>query len=138
MMAAPRRDCWRRISFDCSATATIRTQAASKRSINWIALMISRREWIGLAAAGCLLGQSDPAMEPPKIQIPPGPEYADAERKFQGIPGVERAANGRLWVTWYTGDTREGPQNYVLLATSSDDGKTWSAPSLVIDPPGFV
>jgi len=100
--------------------------------------MISRREWIGLAAAGCLMGRSDPAMEPPKIQIPPGPEYADAERKFQGIPGVERAANGRLWVTWYTGDTREGPQNYVLLATSGDDGKTWSAPGLVIDPPGFV
>jgi hypothetical protein len=77
-------------------------------------------------------------MEPPRIVTSPGTEYADANRKFQGIPGIERASNGRLWVLWYSGDTREGPQNYVVLVTSGDDGKTWSAPKLVIDPPGFV
>src|SRR5690349_9557140 len=81
---------------------------------------------------------SDPAMEPAPIVTSPGAEYADANRKFQGIPGIERAANGRLWVLWYSGDTREGPQNYVVLVTSGDDGKTWSGPKLVIDPPGFV
>ncbi|MBA4182195.1 MAG: exo-alpha-sialidase, partial [Anaerolinea sp.] len=32
----------------------------------------------------------------------------------------------------------EGPGNYVTLVTSGDDGKTWSAPTLVIDPPGQV
>src|SRR5215472_8482960 len=88
-----------------------------------------------IAGAGAL---SDPAMEPPRIVTSPGTEYADANRKFQGIPGIERASNGRLWVLWYSGDTREGPQNYVVLVTSGDDGKTWSAPKLVIDPPGFV
>jgi predicted neuraminidase len=81
---------------------------------------------------------SDPAMEPPRIVTSPGAEYAEANRKFQGIPGIERAFNGRLWVLWYGGDTREGPQNYVVLVTSGDDGKTWSRPKLVIDPPGFV
>src|SRR5689334_11908006 len=78
---------------------------------------------------------SDPAMEPARIVTSPTAEYADANRKFQGIPGIERAANGRLWVLWYGGDTREGPQNYVVLVTSGDDGKTWSRPKLVIDPP---
>jgi predicted neuraminidase len=39
---------------------------------------------------------------------------------------------------WYSGDTREGPQNYVVLSTSGDNGKTWSGPRLVIDPDGFV
>ena len=43
-----------------------------------------------------------------------------------------------MWAVWYTGDKREGPQNYVVLTTSGDGGKTWSGPRLVIDPPGFV
>src|SRR5215471_2950352 len=80
----------------------------------------------------------DPALEPPKIIEAPGPEYADSARLFQGIPGIEQARNGRLWAVWYSGDTREGPQNYVVLATSGDDGKTWSGPRIVIDPEGFV
>jgi len=81
---------------------------------------------------------SDPALEPPRINTAPGPEYDDAQRLFQGIPSVERASNGRLWVLWYSGDKREGPLNYVVAVTSGDNGKTWSGPRLVIDPPGFI
>ena len=80
----------------------------------------------------------DLGLQPPPIHIPPGPEYADDQRIFQGIPGLERAPNGRLWATWYGGGPGEGPENYVLLATSGDDGKTWSSPKLAIDPPGEV
>jgi hypothetical protein len=103
--------------------------------------MIERRllPWavalFGFTARGADL---DPAMAPARIITAPGPEYADANRKFQGIPGIERARNGRLWAVWYSGDTREGPQNYVVLATSGDDGKSWSGPRVVIDPEGFV
>ncbi len=68
----------------------------------------------------------------------PGPEYADSARMFQGIPGLERAANGRLWAPLSTGGRGEGPDNYVVLVTSADDGKTWSGPRVVIDPPGDV
>ena len=32
----------------------------------------------------------------------------------------------------------EGPGNYVVVVTSKDDGRTWSEPQLVIDPPGDV
>ena len=75
---------------------------------------------------------------PAQVVTSPGPEYADTARQFQGIPGIERARNGRLWAVWYSGDTREGPQNYVVLATAAGDGNKWSGPRLVIDPPGFI
>lgn len=104
--------------------------------------MIDWRRLVGAAAMSCALiagsPSSDPALDPPRINTSPGPEYADANRQFQGIPGIERAPNGRLWVLWYAGDKREGPLNYVVLVTSGDDGKTWSGPALVIDPPGFI
>jgi len=80
----------------------------------------------------------DLALQPPPIDTSPGPEYADSTRRFQGIPGIERAPNGRLWAAWYSGGDNEGPENFVLLVTSGDDGRSWSAPTLVIDPPGQV
>ncbi len=82
--------------------------------------------------------QDDPALVAPPINTHPGKEYSDETRLFQGIPGIERAANGRLWALWYAGGTGEGELNYVALVTSGDDGKTWSGPKLVIDPPGPV
>jgi predicted neuraminidase len=81
---------------------------------------------------------ADPAKQPPPVITDPGPQYADETRAFQGIPGIERAPNGRLWATWYGGGPGEGPDNYVMLATSADDGRTWSDLTLVIDPPGRV
>ncbi len=71
---------------------------------------------------------------PPVPNFSPGPEYADNVRMFQGIPGIERAANGRLWATWYGGGITEDRFNYIMLVTSDDDGKTWSSLKLVLDP----
>jgi hypothetical protein len=48
--------------------------------------------------------------------------------------GVAISEGGRLWATWYSGGAGEGPENYVLLATSGDGGFTWSKPVFVIDP----
>ncbi|HOZ47905.1 MAG TPA: sialidase family protein [Candidatus Hydrogenedentes bacterium] len=95
---------------------------------------------LGLGAAGWAQdkGAEDPALAPPPVLLHPGPEYADRARIFQGIPGIERAANGRLWATWYGGGPTEGPWNYVMLVTSGDDGATWSDVKFVIDPPGDV
>jgi predicted neuraminidase len=42
---------------------------------------------------------------------------------------------------WYAGgpdEPTEGPGNYVVIVTSKDDGKTWSGPRMVIEPPGDV
>lgn len=73
------------------------------------------------------------SVEPARIITNPGAEYADAVRSWQGIPGIERAPGGRLWVVWYTGGDFEGHiDNYALLATSGDDGRTWSPPRVAI------
>lgn len=78
------------------------------------------------------------ALKPVSINFSPGPEYWEKSRKWQGIPGIERAPNGRLWAAWYTGGRTEDENNHVVLTTSMDDGLTWSEPLLVIDPPADI
>jgi len=77
-------------------------------------------------------------MQAPSINTNPGAGYAPDTRLWQGIPGIERTPGGRLWGVWYSGGKGEGPDNYVVLVSSDDDGATWSAPKAVIDPPGKV
>ena len=79
--------------------------------------------------------EQDLALLPPQILQPVPEKYAENLRTFQGIPSMTVAPNGRLWATWYTGGNDEGPDNIVLLATSSDGGKTWTKPLLAIDIP---
>jgi predicted neuraminidase len=58
-------------------------------------------------------------------------------RLWQGIPGIERAANGRLWVIFFSGGPKEPhEENNILLTTSEDGGESWETPQVVIDPPG--
>ena len=71
----------------------------------------------------------------PHLTWNPGAKYADSVRPFQGVPSVAVTPGGRLWVTWYGGGINEGPENYVMLATSDDKGESWSDLKLVIDPP---
>jgi predicted neuraminidase len=60
-------------------------------------------------------------------------------RQWQGIPAIERAANGRLWSAFYSGGPKEpDPANFILLTTSEDDGSLWSNPEPLIDPPGLT
>lgn len=64
-------------------------------------------------------------------------EHDDLKRSWQGIPGIERAANGRLWSTWYTGDVGEGAMgNYAMVATAADVGQKWSKPIAIQGPKG--
>ncbi|MHC4873732.1 MAG: sialidase family protein [Planctomycetota bacterium] len=65
-------------------------------------------------------------------------KHKTAARGFQGIPGVAVTPSGRLWATWYSGGKGECPENFCLLVSSTDGGKTWSEPAAVIDPPGNV
>ena len=58
-----------------------------------------------------------------------------SKRTWQGIPGLERTANGRVFVSWFTGGTKEPePENTVVLSHSDDDGKTFSAPQAMALP----
>lgn len=58
-------------------------------------------------------------------------------REWQGIPAVERAPNGRLWCSFFSGGPKEpDPENFILLATSEDAGATWTSPEPIVAPPG--
>src|ERR1700730_15165174 len=78
------------------------------------------------------------SLEPPSVNTRPEAEYSTARRLWQGIPGIERTAHGRLFATWYSGGDNEGPDNYVLLLSSEELGSSWSAPLAVIHPPNPV
>ena len=90
---------------------------------------------LGQAAVSSLAAETNAAAIPAVPNFSPGPAYADSARMFQGIPGIERAANGRLWATWYGGGVTEDERNYILLYTSGDEGASWQ-PVLVLDPDG--
>src|ERR1700761_6041271 len=91
-----------------------------------------------LALSFPLLAEDAPAaildlsLEPPIINTHPGPEYQDDARTAGMIIGMDRTPRGRIWACWVgNGDSANG---WFSLATSDDDGATWSKPRLVIDP----
>jgi hypothetical protein len=83
-------------------------------------------------------GYPDFALTPPSVNRDPGPDYAEWTRSYQGMPSIERMQNGRLWAAWTSGGINEGPDNYVVLVTSTDDGRSWSQPIMTIDPSGNI
>lgn len=88
---------------------------------------------IFLALTLAMFGAS-PALVPVAVKSAAEGQYADDQRLFQAVPGIAVGKGGRLWATWYTGGSGEGPDNYVMLATSVDGGRTWSGPVQVVDP----
>lgn len=77
-----------------------------------------------------------PHLLPPVVLDTPDHAHALGTRKFQGIPSLAVAPNGRLWAAWYAGKTpSEDHNNYVVIATSGDRGVTW-AERKVVDPDG--
>ena len=51
------------------------------------------------------------------------------QRTWQGIPGLEGTAKGRVYVSWFTGGPKEpSPDNTVVLSYSDDAGKTFTPP----------
>jgi len=81
-------------------------------------------------------GADDLFLSPPQHAGPPLPQHAVTNRAFQGIPSLAVTPGGRLWAVWYAGKTPgEDENNYVVVSTSGDNGKTWKE-VLVIDPDG--
>ena len=74
---------------------------------------------------------AESALVPPVLNTSPLPRY-DYENLDYGMTiGIERTPGGRLWACWVAGG--DSPQAYFVLATSDDDGQTWSKPRLVVD-----
>lgn len=74
---------------------------------------------------------ADLALIPPRLNTSPLPEY-DYDRLDYGMTiGIERTPKGRIWACWVAGG--DSPKAFFVLATSDDDGETWSKPRLVVD-----
>lgn len=85
-----------------------------------------------------LVAQDTSYLDPPQIVSNPASlsAYAATNRQFTGIPSLAISQTGRMWATWYAGITpEEDPNNYVVVATSGDNGANWEE-VLVIDPDG--
>ncbi len=86
---------------------------------------------LGTSASGTDV-DLDASLEPPQIIFNPGNEYGDQVRTGNMVIGIERTQKGRLWACWVgNGDS---PNGFFMLATSDDDGESWSKPRVVIDP----
>jgi len=75
----------------------------------------------------------DLPLKPAFINTNPGPEYSDEQRDYAMVIGADRTPKGRIWAAWVAGG--DSPRAYFVAASSDDEGKTWSKPRLVIDPP---
>jgi len=81
-----------------------------------------------ILAEGAQVRESDPYA--PVVIANPGAEFQDEARPGAMIIGMDRTPKGRIWGCWTgTGDKKDG---YFLLATSDDDGTTWSKPRLAV------
>lgn len=70
----------------------------------------------------------------PVLMYPQDTRYTDEHiRQFQGCPTIAVTRGGRIYAGWYSGGTGEPHiENFNLLVTSDDGGKSWSQPILVI------
>ena len=58
-------------------------------------------------------------------------KYYTENRIWQGISSIEVTDKGRIFVTFYSGGTKEGIGNYSMIIVSDDGGETFSEPILV-------
>jgi sialidase-1 len=71
-------------------------------------------------------------LETPRLNTAPLPAYSYDRLDYGMTISLERTPGGRLWACWVGGGDNEN--GFFVLATSDDDGATWSDPCLVIDP----
>ncbi len=112
----PKQSCCHGIS----AVRLVQTQASQGETKEEAATRIAAMEQI-----------ADHALVTPVLNSAPLPEY-DYDRLDYGMTiGIERTPQGRLWACWVAGG--DSPEAFFVLATSDDDGESWSKPRLVID-----
>ncbi len=74
---------------------------------------------------------ADHALVPPVVNTSPLPEYDYDQLDYGMTIGIERTPGGRLWACWVAGG--DSPDAFFVLASSDDDGETWSSPRVVVD-----
>ncbi|WP_353135609.1 sialidase family protein, partial [Pseudopedobacter sp.] len=72
------------------------------------------------------------ALLPAKVKVSPLPEYDVDKLDYALSEGITRTPAGTLWTCWVAGGDND--KAFVVLASSRDNGQTWSKPRVVIDP----
>ena len=80
---------------------------------------------------GC---DKDDALVAPTLLYNPPAHYQNANRRWQGVPAMERTPMGRIFFAFYSGETDEGVGNYVVLFKTDDEGNTMEEPFLAVNP----
>lgn len=75
---------------------------------------------------------ADLALQTPGIDTDPPPRYRATEVSYGMTIGIERTPGGRLWAAWVGGGDND--KAYMALATSDDDGVTWTDARAIVDP----
>ncbi len=77
---------------------------------------------------------------PPQIRKFDEPEHLPERNDFTMSSGIAMTPKGRLWVSWFGGE--DGQKAFMMMASSDDDGNTWSKPRHIIREPltpnGFI
>lgn len=74
------------------------------------------------------------ALEPARILSQPNEQrFLDEGRLWQGIPSIERTADGTTFAVFYSGGKTEESGNFAVVIRSDDEGKSWFSPWLVIE-----
>ena len=81
--------------------------------------------------SGC---DSEDSMRPPVLVTEIPEEAENRNRKFQGIPAIERTGNGRIFFAFYSGGEDEGIGNYVPVFRNDDGGASMEEPFLLVMP----
>ncbi|MBU6302298.1 MAG: glycoside hydrolase [Verrucomicrobia bacterium] len=69
---------------------------------------------------------------PPRVREFNDPKLLEG-RQHVAYPGIARTLRGRLWVCWGAGE--DGPGGYSMLASSDDEGRTWTGPRYLLKEP---
>jgi hypothetical protein len=110
------------------------TTARNTRTVS-VAAMLHRLAAVSTLAAGFLSAAEpspgDVALQPAHAIVSPWKQHVPPTKR-QGVPGIERTAKGRLWVSY--GRDVESTRTYQIVRWSDDDGQTWSDAKLMILP----
>ena len=68
----------------------------------------------------------------------PDCRFANKNRRFQGIPGIERTPRGRTFVSFYGGMEKEESGNFVVVLLRDRDTEPFGEPYLVVEAPNAV
>ncbi|EMI23643.1 exo-alpha-sialidase [Rhodopirellula europaea] len=74
---------------------------------------------------------ADLALVPPTPNLSPLPEYSYENLDYGMTIGIAQTPGGRLWACWVAGG--DSPKAFFVVATSDDDGESWTQPRLVLD-----